>query len=173
MKLRTGWLFCVVVMGVTGAFVMPSCSSTTGDDGGTDGGSGDGDDGDDGDGDDDDGPSGGDDCDAACADYGFASGEVDGEDCLCDDPTDAACFNGMSGICVCDESVGSPCSNDDMFNIYVNCFQDNDGVREPVTCVNSYIVDDTIDCDAAYAGCFEDGGSGSSGTSTGGGPGCD
>jgi hypothetical protein len=165
-------LLPILAMALAAGAFQVGCSSGGGDGGGDDDGGGgksssgniigagdDGDGSDDGDGDgsgDSSGSGSGDSCESDCQDFGFASGEQQDETCVCDGPTDDACFTGMSAICVCNDSIGEPCTDDEAFNLYVNCYQDNDGAREPITCVAGYVDENNqIDCDAAVA-CFPD-----------------
>lgn len=143
-----------LLMAASGTFLAAACSTSEGDaddgSGGSSSASGDGGSSSSGDG----GStgSGSDTCAADCQDFGFETGEVDGENCVCDVPTDDECLLGTDAICVCQESIGETCTDDAYFNIYVNCYQDNDGARAFVTCVASYVDENNaIDCDAAAA----------------------
>jgi len=69
---------------------------------------------------------------------------------LCDGLTNDACNVGTSALCTCAET----CTNEDAFNTYVNCHQDNDGANAVVTCYGSFVdSSNTVDCGAAADSC--------------------
>lgn len=87
--------------------------------------------------------------------------------CTVDGLSDKPCSDGVSGIAACDETA----TDDDLLNVYINCYVDYMGAKAPVTCIGTHVVGGQIDCDAAAADCFGDGAGGAGAGGEGGGPG--
>jgi hypothetical protein len=95
------------------------------------------------------------DCGEACAVDGWATGTCDPEletTCVCDGFGDAACDIGTQAFCTCLPELGAgSCDDDDIENVYLNCFS---GSWDYVECFGAYLIDGVIDCNAASAGCL-------------------
>jgi hypothetical protein len=96
--------------------------------------------------------SGGDVCPDFCGENGFAVGESDGgEGCLCSEPVDDECWEGMAAVCGCAEA----CDDANRFALYSECHRNVEPTREFVLCVGSFTAEDglSVDCTASEDAC--------------------
>lgn len=93
-------------------------------------------------------------CSEAWAEDGFVSNgcapSLEGAGCTTDGVADTECANGAVVFGVCGSLTG-----EEQVNVYVNCFHDNEGARELVTCLGTYVDEAamTVDCVGAET-CF-------------------
>lgn len=92
-------------------------------------------------------------CEEACNLTGYHSTgcEADETACHCEDFADPTCIDGMSAFCFCLDQVGSPCSEDNTFEYYDQCFS---GASPEIACFGDYIDGVQVACDAAIAACL-------------------
>src|SRR5688572_16550407 len=75
--------------------------------------------------------SGGEICPDFCGENGFAAGESDGgEGCLCSEPVDDECWEGMAAVCGCADA----CDDGNRFALYSECHKNVEPTREFVLC---------------------------------------
>jgi len=90
------------------------------------------------------------------------------DECALDSVADAKCLAGAQGYAFC----GGFTTDEDLFNIYVNCFQDYMGAHTIIPCFADYVSETMTtdaDCQAAVDNCFPGvGGAGAGGASPGG-----
>ena len=89
-------------------------------------------------------------CDDLCGAMGYTSSGCDpGNGCACDGLVDQECGMGASAMCTCFEWAGEPPCSDEVFSyMYDSCWNGSD---ETPRCVEDYVVDGTVDCEAAFA----------------------
>jgi hypothetical protein len=98
---------------------------------------------------------------------GCTKDAVMGDFCSIDDFADQACSDGTGAFAYCENAT----SDTQVFNIYVNCFQDNNMGHTVIPCFSKYVtptMKTSADCIMAEDNCFP-GGPGSGGTGGGGG----
>jgi hypothetical protein len=89
-------------------------------------------------------------CQESSAELGFVSQgcsmDAEGTGCTLDSVLDEACRLGAVGVAICVEAT-----DEQFVNIYINCFQDNDGAKAVVTCFADFVdtTAGTVDCAAA------------------------
>jgi hypothetical protein len=94
--------------------------------------------------------------------------DVTGDACTVDDFSDQACVDGAAALAYCENAT-----DEETFNVYVNCFQDYMDAHTIVPCFSKYVtptMKTSDDCIMAEDACFGTGtgGTGSGGTGTGG-----
>jgi hypothetical protein len=96
-------------------------------------------------------------CGDICRAGALDSAGCDDHTCRCIEPpggtpvSDQTCDLGATAYCFCSELAGMPCNEDDQFYYYQYCLQQP---TTPYECMASYVVDGTIDCEAATAACI-------------------
>lgn len=80
----------------------------------------------------------------------------DDDDAIGDDDDavgeDDTCALGVSALCTCSDAYGTPCSNDDMLELYDQCVAGQD--QGVLTCMADFVENDTIDCYNAFSVCL-------------------
>lgn len=79
----------------------------------------------------------------------------------CDgEPADPTCADGATVFAICNQLT-----QEQFFNVYINCFLDAEGAQADVQCVAPFLAasGQEADCDGAAAACFPDTGAGGAG----------
>jgi hypothetical protein len=92
-------------------------------------------------------------CADECEASGFAASGCAPETCQCDEPLDATCADGAAATCACLEQAGASCSDEDLLDLYVACYLNQEPDASLVLCFESFVDGDTVDCDAATSTC--------------------
>jgi hypothetical protein len=100
---------------------------------------------------------------------GCTKDAIEGDGCAFDDFADQACADGTAAFAYCENAT----TDEQVFNIYVNCFQDNMDGHTVIPCFAQHVTPEmrtSADCLAAEDACLGTGtgGTGSGGTSAGG-----
>jgi hypothetical protein len=76
------------------------------------------------------------------------------------EPSDAACLDGATVFAICNAFT-----QEQFFNTYVNCFQDNNDLQTPIRCVGPFLAASgtEADCAGAVAACEDELGAGGAG----------
>lgn len=91
-------------------------------------------------------------CADVCGEIGFESTGCGPDDCACGEPLSDQCAQGAGAFCACAEGGGVPCSEDDAFALYTDCFQNGETAASTL-CYGSFISGDSVDCQGAADNC--------------------